>query len=388
MTLLCLASLAAPPAAITGSLPASGANLWMLLFPAALFVFYLICWLLVGRDPRITNVVPQYEPPAGISAGAARYILTGGSDGTTLAAVLASLAAKNAISIDPQNGKYLLRLVRQSVTVAPEEAALTRRLFNVELASSGAPSTGKAVTSWAGAGAASSAAAIAAQMFSSTSGELELDPKNREQVKFALDAIQEALRTNYAGRFFRWNIRFVLLGVAATFFWALWMSANVPSTGAPTMPLTFWLLFFTTLAGIVIGGYVSSRPAHPTFGQRILIVVLPLFFFALPGLFIYLAGPPSAPLLAPALLAAVALNSIFSVVLRAPTREGQKVKEQLAGFREFLVRVEQDRYDRLNAPMNKAELMDRYLPYAIALGVKEGWGDTMAASFSNAVVER
>jgi uncharacterized membrane protein len=88
------------------------------------------------------------------------------------------------------------------------------------------------------------------------------------------------------------------------------------------------------------------------------------------------------------LILAVALNSAFLVLMRAPTEKGRKVLEQLAGFREFLVRVEQDRLERMNTPEEKARMMNRFLPYAIAMGVKEGWGDTMAAAFSNAIVER
>ncbi|HLY98935.1 MAG TPA: hypothetical protein VKT33_07700, partial [Candidatus Angelobacter sp.] len=56
-----------------------------LAFPGLLLVFYVISWLVAGRDPKIENVAPRYEPPAGVSPGVARYILTGGSDGTTLA---------------------------------------------------------------------------------------------------------------------------------------------------------------------------------------------------------------------------------------------------------------------------------------------------------------
>ena len=74
--------------------------------------------------------------------------------------------------------------------------------------------------------------------------------------------------------------------------------------------------------------------------------------------------------------------------MRAPTVTGQSVITQLAGFREFLRRVEQDQLERLNTPEQKAELMNRFLPYAIALNVREGWGDQIAAAFSDAIVER
>ena len=67
-----------------------------------------------------------------------------------------------------------------------------------------------------------------------------------------------------------------------------------------------------------------------------------------------------------ALLLSVLLNSIFFVIMRAPTPRGLMVLQQLAGFREFLMRVEQDRLDRVNTPEQRAELMDRFLPYAIA----------------------
>jgi hypothetical protein len=84
----------------------------------------------------------------------------------------------------------------------------------------------------------------------------------------------------------------------------------------------------------------------------------------------------------------VLLNSIFFVIMRAPTSRGLMVLQQLAGFREFLVRVEQDRLDRVNTPEQRAELMNRFLPYAIAVNVREGWGDKMASAFSDAIVER
>ena len=106
-------------------------DIYRLAFPGVLLVFYVVCWLAVGRDPKIGNVAPRYEPPAGISPGVARYILTGGSDGTTLAAVLAGLAAKGVVAIQPQGGSYAVSLLNSSPILLPEEASLVRTLFNV-----------------------------------------------------------------------------------------------------------------------------------------------------------------------------------------------------------------------------------------------------------------
>ena len=103
---------------------------------------------------------------------------------------------------------------------------------------------------------------------------------------------------------------------------------------------------------------------------------------------IYVAALPRSHGFVLALLLSVTLNNIFFVLMRAPTPRGVAILQQLAGFREFLVRVEQDRLDRVNTPEQRAELMNRFLPYAIALNVREGWGDKMASAFSDAIVER
>src|ERR1041385_1700311 len=108
-------------------------DFYRLAFPGVLLAFYVICWLAVGRDPKIGVVAPCYEPPKGISPGVARYVLTGGSDGTTLAAVLAELAAKGVVAIQPQAGKYAVTLLDSSAGLLPDEASLVNTLFKVEV---------------------------------------------------------------------------------------------------------------------------------------------------------------------------------------------------------------------------------------------------------------
>src|SRR5262249_25416905 len=214
--------------------------------------------------------------------------------------------------------------------------------------------------------------------------ETILNPGAAQDIKSILDAIQTAFRDNLQGVYFQWNFGFVGAGIIATFVWAVvvaWTLKDSP------LFLTFWLLFFTSVAGLVISGVWISRPSRPTPAQRIQHLLVPMLFFLLPGFMIYVALP-NAHTFVLALLTAVALNNIFLILMRAPTAEGRRVLQQLAGFREFLVRVEQDRLERLNSQSENVQLMNRFLPYAIALNVREGWGDSLAAAFSNAVVER
>lgn len=374
-------------------------DLRYLLFPLLLFVYYLICWSRVGRDPKVKNVTPQYEPPSGISPGLARYIITGGSDGTTLAAVLAQLAAKGVISIQPQSGSYRLELLKENASVEAEEAALME-VFKQSAESgsaagltsnSGASPTRElreAVDRISSQQLASHGLAVAAELAASPRRVLPIDPKSAPQVKLAIDAIQASFRKNFQGLYFRWNAIYVLAGIAVTFAFGLLASFFVESSSAPSTFLTLWLLLFTSIAGAVLVFSKSSRPTQPTAGQRMTSVFVLLFFFVVPGFLIGAVAMPAAKWFVLSLLLSVALNSAFVVLMRAPTEKGRKVLEQLAGFRDFLMRVEQDRLERMNTPEEKARMMNRFLPYAIAMGVKEGWGDTMAAAFSNAIVER
>jgi hypothetical protein len=378
-----------------------------LAFPALLLVFYVVCWLVAGRDPKIENVAPRYEPPAGVSPGVARYILTGGSDGTTLAAVLTGLAAKGVVSIQPQNGNYAVQLLNSSTTLLPDEASVIRTLFNTEqtvqpyadsksaivgnpdrqkpgsLANANMPSPAQPIRGGSGEQAAGAAAAVG--LAPSSSSMAIVNPQAGAEIKAHIDAMQDAFRKNLQGVYFRQNFIYAGLGMAATLVWGLFVAATLEESSS--MFITFWLFFFTSVASLVIGSVWTSKPARSTMKQRITRAVLPILFFGFPGAIIY-GALSSAHGFVLGLLISVALNSIFFVIMRAPTSRGLMVLQQLAGFREFLVRVEQDRLDRVNTPEQRAELMNRFLPYAIAMNVREGWGDKMASAFSDAIVER
>jgi hypothetical protein len=54
----------------------------------------------------------------------------------------------------------------------------------------------------------------------------------------------------------------------------------------------------------------------------------------------------------------------------------------------FLEKVEKDRLDKLNGAGEAPEMLDEHLSYAIALEIKEAWGDRLALTFMAATVMR
>jgi hypothetical protein len=388
-------------------------DFYRLAFPGFLLVFYVVCWLAVGRDPKIPNVGPRYEPPAGISPGVARYILTGGSDGTTLAAVLAGLAAKGVVAIQPQGASYAVSLLNSSPILMPDEASVIKTLFNAVstvqpyadsntaiLGAASWPTSSQQTSgsqtsnifrnpvaaSMRGTSAVITDSGAAVGLSPSPESQVIIDPLAGPTIKGHIDALQETYNKNLQGVYFRQNFRYAGMGAAATFVWTMFAAATLEAQSS--MFISFWLFMFTSIASMVIGGIWTSKPTRPSAKQRAARVLVPLLFFGLPGAVIYFAALPQSHGFVLALLLSVMLNSIFFVIMRAPTPRGLLILQQLAGFREFLMRVEQDPLDRVNTPEQRAELMNRFLPYAIALNVREGWGDKMASAFSDAIVER
>jgi hypothetical protein len=81
------------------------------------------------------------------------------------------------------------------------------------------------------------------------------------------------------------------------------------------------------------------------------------------------------------LVAFLLINLGWGPRLKRITPLGREMSDQIAGFRHFLETVDQDRLNRLNPEVSAPEDLDRFLPYAIALEVKEAWGDHLSLTF-------
>lgn len=81
-----------------------------------------------------------------------------------------------------------------------------------------------------------------------------------------------------------------------------------------------------------------------------------------------------------ALLPLLALPFALSAFwcMKAPTREGRALMDRIAGFRHYLSITEEERLEAMHPPEKTPELFERYLPYAIALGVENEWAERFA----------
>ena len=130
--------------------------------------------------------------------------------------------------------------------------------------------------------------------------------------------------------------------------------------------------------GLVKGGFYTGRPDR----VRLLyivggIVVGVLIGFASGGIMASLGMQPVTGILAGVLSALIII--FFGWFMPSRTARGTRELEKVLGFREFLSRVEGDRLERI---VKTPAMFEKFLPYAMALGVEDNWAKAFDGIYS------
>lgn len=335
-----------------------------LVLPAALCLYYIVVWVAFGRNPKPGTIVPHYDPPGGMSPAAMRYLLTGTTDRKSVAAVLAHLAAKKLISVEPQNGDYC---VRRTVQEAPgdlpaEEAAAFRALTEIEsfrIPGSSAPMHTVFLQSGA-----------------------------NQYVALLGSVISGAVNKQVERLCFNRNLRYSVPAILLSSLVSLIIAAGIEGKSG-ILFLTLWFLFCSLFLGIIVSMTVvpairdmlSGRKA----GRNIAQMLVPTAMFSGALVFVdWRIALGSNQEFAFSLFAITLLNVTFTALLQKLTPLGRKRLDEVMGFREFLATVELDRFERMNNPKLTPALLNDYLAYAIALDLKESWGDQLSEALTAA----
>jgi hypothetical protein len=344
-----------------------GHDQWMFAAPALVFLFYLIAWFWIGPDPKPGTVVTRYDPPENLSAAGVRYMVAGVTDGRSFAAVIAELAVRGCLRVEPGDGKYKLsRLMSDRATeakLAPEEQRVLALLFEDWPAIELSPA---------------------------------MDQRNTAQNGRYIFHIHEELNKRLAGKYFTRHAGIIMVGVLATFACALLLASMArgrDTTGA--IFFTIWFLFCGLMLGLMIElTFISAWKTAARAGVgwvRLLPGTAAIAVFGSVMIFFLTKLAADVSLSFALMLAAfLPVNLVWGPRLKRKTLLGHQTADQIEGFRQFLQKVEQDRLNRINPADQLLDKSlsdpDRFLSYAIALEVKEAWGDHLAQTFSAATV--
>ncbi len=320
-----------------------------------LVAFYYFAWQRVGRDPRAGTVVPLFSPPDELSPAAMRYVTKMGADNRTFAAALVDMGVKGHVRLVEEEGGWFssdkTRIERQSSATpltADEEAALPELCM-----------TGESVM---------------------------MEQKNHEKFSSAKKSLEEALKKRYEAKLFNKNWGWAIAGLLL-FIAALWLvAASIVAAVGLDIRLVLVSLGAAMTAALLIV-WVQTATAV----GKCLAMALAVAFGALavgtgaPILFQALATGWLLPFV-PALLAIPLVISAFFWI-DAPTKEGRGVLDRIAGFKQYLSITERERLDRMNPPQDTPEIFERFLPYAIALGVENRWADRYSGVLAAAAAQ-
>ena len=88
-------------------------------------------------------------------------------------------------------------------------------------------------------------------------------------------------------------------------------------------------------------------------------------------------------------VAFIIINLFYINALPAYTQKGQELKEEIEGFKLFLGTTETERLKVIGTPPVKTpELYEKYLPYAMALGVEDAWTQQFTPVFARLAKEK
>lgn len=318
----------------------------------AVLIFYLLTWWHYGRDPERGTIIPQYDPPKGMSAPACRYVLNQEWDEKNFSSALVDMCARGYTRMEEiQPNVFSLKKI--------DKAGSDVRLPLAERA-------------------------VAKVLFAGGWNSVPLRSEYHTLIGNARDELQRALSAEHDHVHFVTNHTLLTIGAILSAF-AGFAAVMFDQDNAAS------LVFGFLVGGVVLAIYRITRRGWR--GLREAGAVLRVIF-----IIVVVGALHALPLLISAIAVAVAttktlvsqsfisieglagamlvvINLIFFEIMKAPTVLGRKLMDHIEGFRHYLTVAEKDRLNFHNPPELTPARFEAYLPYAIALDVENEWGE-------------
>ncbi len=311
--------------------------------------YYLVTWHRFGRDPERGTIIPRFSPPEGFSPAASRFVNRMGYDRTAFAAALINMAVKGYLKIEESGSSYVLtRLVDSMDGLSSGERRISSALF------------GKSRT-------------------------ISLKQKNHKKISKAISTLKEGLEREYQAKYFEVNAKYFYIGAAVTVAIAF-LTAIVSDAPAESAFMTLWLSIWS-VGTILLGGQVVNRwrtirsGPGSTVGNALSAGGMTLFglpFFMGEVFALGFLGSMVSYLAIGFVASMIVVNAVFFYLLKAPTLAGARVRDELDGFKMYLETAEKDRLATMYPPKMTPDLFEKFLPYALALGVEQQWSQNFA----------
>lgn len=316
----------------------------------AVMVYFFATWMVCGRDPVPQTIIPLYAPPEGLTPAAVRYIRgLGKFDDDSVAAEVLHLAVLGVLTISGGGAKKFVIRRPERAKAAPE---VDGDFQNALLGSR---------------------------------QELVFDQGQHSVFQAARKALRAAIGRQCDRIYFVRNTHLWVVGLLFTLI-PLAISLWDVRESAEALFVLVWLSFWSV--GVVAMWKQIGLKWRETGWKRVLglpatmLMALPFFGAWLVGgaALIWMTSFWVAGIYFSGLL----LLAVFHHLLKRPTMEGRRVLDEIEGFRRYLSVAEADRLNLENPPERTPELFEKFLPYALALGVSQRWSEQFSGLLGEA----
>ena len=319
--------------------------------------YYMLMWSRFGRDPEKGTIIPRFKPPDNLSPAATRFIWKMGYDDKTFASALVNMAVKGALTIS-EEGKNL--------SLEHRDGERTARLSRGEEKIEAAYFSGK---------------------YKGTS--LTLKKKKHAVIRKGIDKLKDTLKNEYEVAYFNRNSKLFYIGLGISIvsvIVAAFFASDDPSALFLCLWLSGWTVGCTFLVFMVWNAWksVASGGGAASTGGAIFISLFALPFFTGEIVVLGILSTMVGLTFMAVIVAIGGMNALFHHLLKAPTRAGRAVLDEIDGFRMYLSAAEEDRLNMMTGERKTPELFERYLPYAIALDLENEWAAQFSSILSSA----
>jgi len=334
-------------------------SLMALLGVVVLVIYFLIAWLLVGRDPIKGPIIPLFKPPKGFTPAAVRFVTNMAFDHKTFATAIVNMAVKGYLNIDDSDGDYTLsKTAGDQALLSAGEKRIVQKLFG-------------------------------------QSRQITLDKSRHSRIKKALTALKTSLQLDYEKRYFQRNAKWLVPGFVISLMTLVTVIFTAREIGGAIFMLIWlsgWTVGCFALVVGAIGAWRNALSGRSTGGLFKKTGAVGMTLFALPfvgfeffGLWAFTSM--TSPIAAAALLVIIFINFIFYHLMKAPTHYGRRVMDHIEGFKLYLSVAEKEGLNRRNPPEKTPALFEKFLPYALALDVENEWSEQFADVLARAQIE-
>lgn len=300
-----------------------------------LIFYYMLAWFYLGRDPRNKVVIPLYEPPEQFTPQALGYIKEMGYNHKLFTAAIINMAVKNYLTIvEKDKDVFVLKKISTDDSIlTPPEQAISNELFRK------LPS-------------------------------IALQQDNHRQISEAISNFKDALKKEFCNKYFILNTPIIILGIIISLVSLIPMISEQVELFTPTLFIGAYVYFFVH-AGLTSfinkhKNHVLSATSFILLTVLIVLIVIQLFptYVQINNHLMYLI-----------LFLFLTTDSIFADLMKKPTPLGVDIIIKTRGFELFLQATDEDQMNFRNPPDKTPSLFERYLPFALALGLEQKWSN-------------